>query len=345
MDDYVDSGDTVISALVQHVISSAVSSGLSRDALIRAAGLSAEQLAGYTDRVPAYCLERLVCASVSVSNDPLIGLHMSEKADAAGFGVVGYIRQACSTLLEVIDMTIRYERLISDIGQTSLSYQPGIALWCWNAKTNNSLFKRHATEYILGCWLTIQIRQVKDTFSPIRAVYLEHSPPIEPALVAEYQRIYGYPVYFNQKVSGLVLSADHLKAPLAHPDPMLQEVLEQHALQLIEKRSQAESFLAKVRAQLRHLLHQGIASRELLAESLGISSRHLHRQFEREQYSYRQLLDELRLEIAYRHLSDSNESIDNIAIQLKFSESQSFIRWFKQHAKQTPGEYRRSHKP
>lgn len=92
-------------------------------------------------------------------------------------------------------------------------------------------------------------------------------------------------------------------------------------------------------------MHQGLASRELLAESLGISSRHLHRQFEREQYSYRQLLDELRLEIAYRHLSDSNESIDHIALQLKFSESQSFIRWFKQHAKQTPGEYRRSHKP
>lgn len=346
MDDHIDidSGDTVIVALVQHVISSATSSGLSADTLIKMAELTHQQLANYTDRIPVGYLERLVCAGVALSNDPLMGLHMSEKADAAGFGVVGYIRQACSTLFEVIEMTIRYERLVSDIGRTSLSYQPGVALWCWDAKTNNPLFKRHATEYILGCWLTVQIRQIKHTPSPIRSVYLQHSPPVEPELVAEYQRVYGYPVYFNQPVSGLVLSAEHLKAPLAHPDPMLQEVLEQHALQLIEKRSEADSFLSKVRTQLRHLLHQGIASRELLAETLGMSSRHLHRQFEREASSYRQLLDELRLEMACRHLDDSNESIDNIALQLKFSESQSFIRWFKQHSGQTPGQYRLKHK-
>jgi AraC-like DNA-binding protein len=345
MNDYSDSGDTVLAGLVQHIITSASTSGLPTDTLLAASGLRADQLTNFNDRVPALCLERLVCASVEISKDPLIGLHMSEKADSAGFGVVGYIRQACSTLLEVIEMTIRYERLVSDIGHTSLSYQPGIALWCWEGKTDNALFKRHATEYMLGCWLSIQIRQIKNTDALIRAVYLKHAPPSQPELMAEYQRVYGCPVYFNQKVSGLVLSADNLKSPLAHPDPALQEVLEQHALQLIEKREQSSSFLEKARAQLRKLLHQGTASRELLAEALGMSSRHLHRQFEREEYSYRQLHDELRLELACRHLGETTESIDTVAIRLKFTESQSFIRWFRQHSGQTPGQYRRSVQP
>ena len=36
------------------------------------------------------------------------------------------------------------------------------------------------------------------------------------------------------------------------------------------------------------------------------------------------------------------KSIDNIALQLKFTESQSFIRWFKQQAGQTSGQYWRN---
>ncbi len=343
--DNLDSGDTVLTGLVQHIITSASASGLPANILLTASGLNADQLSNLTGRVPALCLERLVCVSAEISQDPLIGLHMSEKADAAGFGVLGYIRQACSTLLEVIEMTIRYERLVSDIGHTRLLYEPGVALWCWDGKTDNYLFKRHATEYLLGCWLTIQIRQIKGSPSPIRAVYLEHGPPSQSELMAEYQRVYGCPVYFNQKVSALVLSADNLKSPLAYPDPALQGVLEQHALQLIEKREQSASFLEKARAQLRKLLHQGTASRELLADTLGMSSRHLHRQFEREAYSYRQLLDELRLELACRYLGETNEKIDTVAIRLKFTESQSFIRWFRQHSGQTPGQYRRSAKP
>ncbi len=342
MNNYSDSGDTVLAGLLQHIINSAVASGLTMDALLTASGLNTDQLTNLTGRVPTCYLERLVSACVEISKDPLIGLHISEKANSAGFGILGYIRQACSTLQEVIEMTIRYESLVSDIGQSSLRYQPGVVLWCWNCKTDNLLLKRHATEYVLGYWQTIQIRQPKDTLSPIRAVYFQHEPPSEPELIAEYQRVYGCPVHFNQQASGLVLCADSLKAPMAHPDPALQQVLEQHALQLIEKREHTESFLDKARTQLRNLLHQGNASRELLAEALGMSSRHLHRQFEREEYSYRQLLDELRLEQACRYLSDSNESIDIIAIRLKFTESQSFIRWFKQHSRQTPGQYRRS---
>jgi AraC-like DNA-binding protein len=338
----INHGDTARAGLVRDLIASAVSSGLVAHQLMDAAGLSHEQLADPNGFLPVASLERLVCAALAISEDPLLGLHMSERADPAGFGVVGHLRMACSTLQEVIDMTMRYERLVSGFGLTSLSYQPGVVLWCWNCKTDNPLFKRHATEYLLGCWLSTQLRMLPQHPWPILAVYLQHGPPENPALLTEYLRIFGCPVHFNQRVSALVLPAATLKLPLAHPDTSLQQILEQHARQLIAQQELPDTFLERARAQLRILLHQGSASKESLAVALGISSRHLHRQLLREDGKYLTLANELRVELACHYLSNFNESIETVALRLKFSESQSFIRWFKKITGKTPGQYRQS---
>ena len=334
-------GDTVLAGLLLHILNSAAASGLSAEAMRSAAGLSPELLADPTGRVPAAYLEKLVCASVELTHDPLLGLHMSEHANPSGFGVLGYIRQACATLLEVIDMTMRYEVLVSDIGRTSLAHQPGVTLWCWECKSASPLFRRHATEYLLGCWRAIQIRMLNAQPHPILQVCLRHDPPADPALIAEYERVFGCPVRFNQPVSALVLPNEVLKQPLAHPDPALQQVLEQHALQLIGQREKALTFMDKARAQLQTLLQQGDGSREALAEALGMSGRNLHRQFEREGGSYRQLYDEVRLEMARRYLASSPEPVEAVAMRLQFGGSQSFIRWFRQLSGETPGQYRK----
>ena len=336
------SGDTVLAGLVQHVINSAVTKGLPVTELLAASGLSPEQLADPNGRVPAYCLERLVCAGANISNDALLGLHMSEVVDPAGFGVTGYIRQVCSSLQEVIEMTMRYERLVSDIGHTSLLHQPGIALWCWDCKTDNPVFERHATEYILGCWLTIQLRLIKPDSPSILAVHLRHAPPSTPELLKEYQRAWGCPVHFQQPVSALVFSADTMRLPLAHANTGIQQVLEQHARQLLEQRDEPATFLGRARAQLGILLRQGRASREALSDVLGMSTRHLHRQLEHDGVNYRKILDEQRMELALHYLAESKGSIDAVAERLQFTESQSFIRWFRQRAGQTPGQYRQS---
>jgi AraC-like DNA-binding protein len=296
-------------------------------------------------RLPVELLERLVCAGADMTGDEQLGLHLSQVASAAGFGVLGYIRQVCSTLQEVIDMTMRYERLVSDIGTTSLQHRPGVALWCWDCKTRDPVFRRQATEYMLGCWINIQLRLVSRQTPPMLAVHFRHAPPVSAAALDEYRRAFGCPVLFGQPESGLVLATAVLSLPLIHADVALQETLEQHARQLLEQRQQGASVIDPVRAQLRLLLHRGIASRERLAEHLGVSSRHLHRQLEKAGSSYRQLLDELRLELAQGLLQDQGLTVEAIAQRLHFAEGQSFIRWFRTMMAMTPAEFRRRQAP
>ncbi|MDC0661450.1 AraC family transcriptional regulator [Marinobacter sp. SS21] len=341
-DESTENSRTVRAGLVRHLIASAVASGLAIDQIMDTAHLNLESLADPNGRVPVATLEHLVCAATATSQDPLLGLHMSEQADATDFGVVGHLRLACGTLREIIDMTMRYERLVGDFGLTSLSYGPGSVLWCWDCLSDNPLFRRQATEYIMGCWLSIHLGMLQQLPPPLLAVHFQHGPPSDPGLLTEYQRIFGCPVHFSQRESALALPIDALKRPLSHPDSELQGVLESHARILIEQQSQADTFINRARTQLRALLRQGDASKDSLASALGISSRHLHRQLRRENFSYQQLVNELRLELARLYLANGSDSIEAVAFRLKFSESQSFIRWFRKMAGVTPGQYRKS---
>ena len=334
--------DTVLAGLVRHVATTAARGGLPMESLLGRVGITPAMLADPNGRMPVVFLERLIEAAVEASGDELLGLHMSQRAEPAGFGVSGYIRQACSTLQQTIELTIRYERLVSDIGTTSLRHQPGTALWCWDCKTDNPRFRRQATDYLLGSWVNIQLRLVSPQGQPpILAVHFRHAPPARQELLAEYQQVFGCPCHFNQQESGLVLAIATLTQPLSHPDSALQETLEQHARALLGQRKTEPNFADTVRAQLGHLLRQGHASREQLAESLGLSSRHLHRQLEAAGSGYRQLLDEVRLELAQNCLRDPAYNVEAVGLRLCFSESQSFIRWFRGMTGVTPAEFRR----
>lgn len=332
----------MLAALVQHIVTNAAAHGLPVAELLAEAGIGAEQLADPNGRIPVPAVERLVTAATRRSGDPLLALHFAATTEPAGFGVTGYMLQAAATVQEVIGLIIRYERLVSDIGQTSLQFQPGAALWCWNCRTDDDAFRGQATDYILCCFHTVYLRWVRPPALPLLGLYLRHEPPADPALVGDYERAFGCPVYFQRPVSGLLLSAEALRQPLANPDLVLQGVLEQHAAQLLEQTARPAPFLARARLQLHKLLRQGRASREALAEALAMSPRHLHRQLEPEGYNYQRLFDDMRLELACQYLADSQDSVNSVAERLQFTEGQSFIRWFRKATGQTPGEYRKT---
>jgi len=333
--------DAVSASLVAHWLDASGAHGLRRDELQADAGISPEQLSNPDGWLPAATIERLVHAALRRSQNPLLGLTMARHTGPASFGVVGYIMQTCSNLQDAMQMVNRYERLISDIGFTSLRHEPGVALWCWDCKTSDPVFLRQATEYILAAWSSL-VRMIRERDNPtLLAVRLRHEPPADPALLPFYEATFHCPVYFNQPESALVLAAAALTLPLSNANASLQETLEQHARNLLQQRKTSSTLREQAKAQLYILLRQGTASRELLAQQLCMSSRSLHRQLHKEGSNYRDLLDELRYEQARQYLGGHGHTVEDIALRLGFQESQSFIRWFRRLAGCTPGEFQK----
>lgn len=337
------SGELVSIALVRHFLQLAAKGGHPTAPLLATAGLDPAQLADDDGWLPVAQCAPMVHTVLDASGDPQISLKLSQLSFVSGFGIVGYLLESSPTLKEAINSLLRYERLLSTVAASRLEYRPGEVLWTIECGTSDPVLVRHIEEFHIGV-RHLFMRMVKESLSNIvSAVHFRHPGPDAPEQLATYQAIFDCPVVFDQPESALVLKPQALGFALHQMAPGLKLTLEEIAdRKLVEMMGGASgSVLAQARAQLRALLHRGQASRELLAECLGVSSRHLARQLQAEGSSYGSLLDEVRLEVANKLLPDTARTIDEIARLLSFSDGPSFSRWFRQRTARTPSEFRR----
>lgn len=327
--------------IIEQCLAAAEFVGLQREQLLRDAGFSLADLAAAGGWLSFAQVEPVLRMGIERIQDPLIGLHISPRINLATLGVLGYAIQTSSTLKDLIETTMRFERLLGDVGTTTLGHEPGVALWQWQGVIMDALVARHTHECILGCWAW-QLRLMKQRQPrALLAVRFQHAAPSDLAVVRDTEKFFGCPVHYNQPCSALVLLPAALNAPLTLANPDLHMALEQHAQQLLQERQTQPNLLLQARKVLLSELRRGeVPTRESLAAQLGMSGRSLHRKLQEMDSSFRDLLDGVRFELAAEHLRDHSLSVDAVASKLGFQESQSFIRWFKRHAGTTPGDYR-----
>ena len=329
----------VNAGLLRHLSLSLPAMGLDLDSLLARDGYQADSWLEEQEEVPALVLEKLLRHCLDETGDELFGFHLGQRVKPEGFGVVGYIRQACQNLQNFILVCIRYEHLISGLGKTRLLQEPGRSLWCWSANTLNPAFERHATEFILTA-MNSPRALLKPTDCPwLLEVQFSHEAPSSPAARKEVESHFGCRIRYNQSQNALVLDTRVLTQPFSSADPDLMRSLERHA-QSLEAAQGDKGFYYLAYQKMKELLLSKQASKQNLAQALGISSRHLHRQLAREHINYRALHDQVLLTQAIDALSQSNRTIEEIALTLGYTESQSFIRWFKKQTGQTPSRYR-----
>lgn len=338
----VPSGEFVSIALVRHFLELTARQGQSPVPVLAAAGVEPAQLADDDGWLPVERGAEMMHAVLRLSGDPQFYLRMSQLSFISGFGIVGYLLETSPTLKDAVHSLMRYERLLSTVAFSRLEHRPGEVLWSVECCTADPVVVRHMEEFHIGARYLF-MRMVKERRANIvSAVHFRHAAPADAGELAAYAAIFNCPVLFDQVDSALILKPPALAFPLHQMAPGLKESLEAHAdKKLIEMMAAANGTLpAQARAQLRSLLQRGQASRERLAECLGVSGRHLARQLQAAGSGYGDLLDELRLEGARKLLRESPRTIDEIGRQLGFSDGQSFSRWFRQTAGQAPSDFR-----
>lgn len=335
-----ESGEFVAMTIVRHFLDITAWQGLEIAPILAAAGLTTESLHDRDGWLPVATGAKMVHAALAMSADPLLYLKMSQLTFLSGYGIVGYLLESSPTLKDAIQALSRYERLITNIFSTRLEHQPGRVLWDFVCRYDDPLMMRHMVEFHIGCGYLFMLMVKEKRSKIVMAVHFQHAPPANIDYVEEYGKIFRCPVFFNQPESALILSPQALSLPLRQVELGLRETIEAHADKKLNELEAPTSLVTQAKAQLQMLLQVGNPSRDALANKLGISSRHLGRQLQNEGSSYREILDQLRLEIAGKQLRESSKTLDEIAGLLCFRDGQSFNRWFRQMTGQTPGDYR-----
>ncbi|HCE41295.1 MAG: hypothetical protein CL549_10365 [Alcanivorax sp.] len=326
---------------LKHFLAHGDAVGLDSGALLKHLGISAAQLDDPEATLAVTTLEPLLEQLTAASPDHPIGLLLARDIQPATFGVLGLLTQSSPRFADVLELLVRYNGLLSDIGQVSLVPAPGRMAIRWECRAGSPRFRRHAREYVLASLVTLAraLLPVHSDF-PLM-VSFPHPAPCRRAERTKYQDLFRCPVYFERPSAGIVVRAALLDQPLRHGDPAIRHALERHADELLRHRHQPAPLSGEVRRLLTAMLGEQDPSAIEIAHQLGLSERSLHRRLSAEGSSFQALLDAVRLARARVLLHESNAPLDEVAMYLGLQSRQSLIRWFRRHTGLTPGRYRK----
>jgi AraC-like DNA-binding protein len=160
----------------------------------------------------------------------------------------------------------------------------------------------------------------------------------------KYEKLFGCPLYFNQANDLLYFDSACLAWPVVHTEHSLREFLRTAPYQLLimESGPDANNLSAQVKAMIGHDFSEGFPGFETISSALNMSAPTLRRRLKREGTTFQQLKDQARCEAAKLCLDRPDLSINEVALQMGFTDPSAFHRSFKKWTSQTPGQFRTS---
>jgi len=293
-------------------------------------------------RVTGTEFQRLIRWLVDACNDPLFGLKSGSYVQPGSYSIFGYMIMNCRSAREALHMTPMYESIVGDMGVTKLEKAGSRLAVRWVCQYEDPIIIPHMIDNVLYSW-TQFARYLADL--PEGKPYFVQLERDEPSkeILATYQEMFGCEIEFNAKRSALIVDEEVLEIPLRQPDPGLLQSLTQQAESMMDELKQKKTIILQVRAVLRRLMEHELPRKEKVAEALDMTERTLQRRLQEAGTGYQQLLDDIRRETAIEWLTTTQVAINEIAINLGFSEVRSFHRRFKSWTGHAPGEYRTLH--
>lgn len=321
---------------IRLVIAAAAVRGVAPALLLAELGVAPQQLLDPDARVPAEVAVRAWQLAARRCGDPAFGLATVEHLRPDSLGGLGWAMHASATAGEGLERLARFLRLGNQYARLEiLDEGPQVVVRFGVDHDIDPDELRHPTECLLWAILVILGRTTGAAPRPL-AVSFRHRALLD---LTPYAR-FGVAPEFGAAASELVLAREVLALPHLAPDPQLTAITERHLRRLLDELPAMETFGGRVRRVLAEELRHGEPTLSQLAARLHCSERTLQRRLQQEDTTVQALFDEVRLQLAKRHLRESKESIAEISFLLGFSEVRAFHRAFKRWTGSTPGAFR-----
>lgn len=311
---------------------------LELDEVLTSLSITAELLNDNGGFISGEQFQSLIAHLLEASNDDLFGLHTAKFVQPFSYSVLGYITMNCETLGQAIEKIQPYEKLVGDMGTTELTQHQQSFKITWHCQYPNPTVKRHMTDNCLASWFTFARYLTNSELGPKTILLTRAKPSAQQD--QEYRDLFGCPVHYQQSEDAIVFDASFLALPLDKGDQQLLPILESHAETIVTQLSEKSDLVAEVCTLIARQLTMGKFKQADIAEAMGLGYKTLQRRLKEQQTSFQSLLDQTRLQLAEQGLKQAKPDIDALSIQLGFTETRSFFRWFKKLTKMTPGDYK-----
>ncbi len=313
--------------------------GVAVDEVSRSIGLDITELATADRRVQGVLVERLWEEAEQRTQDPCLGLHMGESYHPGALDILGYVVMSCRTAGDALDRLARYAAILNDGLRVRVTREREMTLCRFDAVDglDNYLTRapRHPIEAMCS-GLTVTMRHLTGRAIEPRDIAFRHDAPAD---LGEHRRVFGQDVQFGAVDNCVAFLTADLDATVRSSNPALLEVFERHANAVIDALDPQGPVSRRVVHLLSERMKGVMPTLDEVASELAMSSRSLQRSLRAEGTSYQLLLDDVRRELAVRHLSVRGTSAAQVAFLTGFSEPSAFSRAFRRWTGSTPGAF------
>jgi AraC-like DNA-binding protein len=325
---------TISAGYPKALLDFAVSKGADRETLIDRSGIAPSDLSDQDNRIPLDQYMALLYAGIELCREPALSLLFGEAVRIQDISIVG--------LMGGIDSVESGRRQVNRYLPLALDADDG-----GNAdasefvRENGDVGFRFTGEIYVDYPLLLEsglargICGAREMLASMpgfanvtfpKAIHFTHK---EPGYRAEYDRIFGVPLFFGSHMNAIMIDEALLNIKLPQTNPYLSQILTTHADELLKNLENSKSIRGRVESLLLPILHTGEASMDTIAGKLGVSRQTLFRKLKAEGVTFEKVLDELRHQLALRYLREKKISVTETAYLVGFSDPAAFSRAFK----------------
>ncbi|MDC0661402.1 helix-turn-helix transcriptional regulator [Marinobacter sp. SS21] len=301
------------------------------DNLLDGTGVQAEALQRPGQFVHHDALDRFLLNIEQQTRITLPGLLLGHHLNISAHGAVGYAGLTTPNAGRAIEVAARYFPLITslvklDLHHTSQCLQLQV-IPAAGISSRAEQFVVHtllASFDVMGRFLVGDLElRVALTFPEQEALNQRLSPAIRH-------------IAFNQPCASFTIPKARLDIPFALAD----QTAHAQAIKQCESELKTLNGQKSLAGTLRQLLVAGPpADQETIAAQLGMSSRTLHRRLQRDGVSFRDLVQQARIQQAKHYLTYERLSVTETAYRLGYQDSANFTRSFRNATGMTPSEF------
>lgn len=319
----------VVRAMVEAV---EVKAGVPRAQLLQAARLDPARLAQAETRVALSEVHALCEVAMDAARDPAFGLHWAEHLGDSTFVPISHLLAHAATLRQALQGLGQFHRLLCDapsyvqIEEDDRFVLRGLSI------VPTARRVRCCTAEMMMAGFHRLVRSFDFNARPERVSFDYPAP----AHHAEYTRVIGDMVRFDEPFTEIVFPRALLDAPAPHQDADVHEALSALAERRLMRITQRTPYAVRVRDFLVREGWRQQADMNAAARFLGLSVRSLRRRLAEEGKPYNDIVSEALGSVAKRFLQDQRRTIQETAFEMGFADASAFHRAFKRWTGVTP---------
>ena len=312
------------------------SRGLDPAPLFAAEGIDLKLPVEPGTRLSYHAVDRVRARAVELSGDVDLALRFADYVHPSQLGALGYAWLASATLRSALDRMRRYFRVLNDHGRCLLREANGL-LHIDLDLSEGSVNPKARDDGQLAYLVTLMRMNMGPAFDPVQVRFPHATPEDRTA----YDALFRCELVFGAESNGMTITLADADAPLANANHLLAQLNEQVVSRRLAQLDHA-NVVARTRAAITEQLSSGQLTDESVAGALHMTSRTMHRRLRKDGTSFRELLNDVRKDLAEAYIGDRTLTLTEITFLLGFSEPSSFSRAFRRWTGQSPSAARQA---